>query len=373
MKKVGFLFLNTIAHAMHMATIAFQLATKSGYLVTLYVSTEELKDELEKLSTSFPDSQFSVEFLYPSRLQRLLRLGKNRHHPRVRYVIKNNLQTLLQQDTLVTTDKYNHMLGSRKTGYPLYIAADHGAGDRACGFEDRYKNYDYILISGKAKMDRMLEKNLVTPEKGRMIGYPKFDITFQSEPESFFNNDNPVVVYNPHCKYNETSWHRWGRKIIEYFIKDQRFNLIFAPHVLLFQKNKDVPLEYYRAKNIKIDLHSERLSDMSYTKPADIYLGDVSSQVYEFIGYKSRPCIFLNTHKRNWKNNENFRMWKMGDVVNDLSALETILMSALKNFNQYEPVQNILREETFSLTSEPAGERGARAIVEILESHQAYK
>ena len=40
---------------------------------------------------------------------------------------------------------------------------------------------------------------------------------------------------------------------------------------------------------------------MTYTKQADIYLGDVSSQVYEFM-LKPRPCIFFNPENINYKN-----------------------------------------------------------------------
>src|SRR3546814_2965461 len=42
-----------------------------------------------------------------------------------------------------------------------------------------------------------------------------------------------------------------------------------------------------------IDLGSERSIDMSYTGSADLYLGDVSSQVAEYL-YRPRPCVFLN-------------------------------------------------------------------------------
>ncbi len=48
---------------------------------------------------------------------------------------------------------------------------------------------------------------------------------------------------------------------------------------------------------------------MSYTTAADIYLGDVSSQVYEFL-YEPRPCLFLNSHEFAWKSDPNFAHWK---------------------------------------------------------------
>ena len=39
---------------------------------------------------------------------------------------------------------------------------------------------------------------------------------------------------------------------------------------------------------------------MAYTQRADIYLGDVSSQVYEFL-LNPRPCVFLNPRRFDWR------------------------------------------------------------------------
>jgi CDP-glycerol glycerophosphotransferase (TagB/SpsB family) len=263
------------------------------------------------------------------------------------------------------TDK--HMLEYKSSDHPVYIGAGHGAGDRACGFTGTYKNYDYILISGQAKWNRMKKNKLITNNTGKLIGYPKFDIAFKSDPELFFDNNNPVVLYNPHFNNKETSWFKWGYKILEYFLNNPEFNLIFAPHIMLFKNNNTLKSKYFNAENIHIDINSKNLSNMAYTKSADIYLGDVSSQVYEFVAYKRRPCIFLNTHKKIWQNNDNFRMWNMGIVIDDINGLDFGLSEAQKKFETFKEIQKKLRDRTFSFLSEPAGLRAARAIMDILD------
>src|SRR3546814_7435043 len=76
-----------------------------------------------------------------------------------------------------------------------------------------------------------------------------------------------------------------------------------------------------------IDLASDRLFDMSYTSGADIYLGDVSSQVYEFLA-TPRPCLFLNAHQVDWVGDPDYLFWTLGDVVDDLARLPDALERA---------------------------------------------
>lgn len=365
MKKIGFLFLTTIAHAMHMITIARELCAKDRYMVTLYVSTKEIEEILRYHFKDYSNEKLKIRLISPSKIHQFIRLFKHRYHPRVRYVIKNNNKELYQQTALVTAD--NCMRACPTTGRPIYIGVDHGAGDRETGYIDDYKCFDYLLISGASKKKRMLENNLITQETGKLIGYPKFDLTFQSPPEQFFDNNRPVVVYAPHCNRNETSWFKWGEDILDYFFNNKKFNLIFAPHILLFEKNKNFNSKYYSARNIQIDLNSSKLTDMSYMKSADIYLGDVSSQVYEFTAFKPRPCVFLNAQKYAWQDNESFRMWKMGDVVEDIITLDEKLNIAINKHKNYNSIQIALRDETFSFLSLTAGERGANAIIDILK------
>ena len=371
-KQIGFLLINSVAHLYHAASIAFELSYKKNVHVILYVSTQENQIILEKLAQSYPDHRCEFCFLYPSLTHRVFRLFKKRLHPRVQDIIRKNLRKLLSNDALVMTDK--HMLQYQNKNRPKYISIGHGAGDRATAFKSRYKDFDFLLISGEAKWKRMAAEGIVSEQNGRVIGYAKFDSTLKMDNKTnFFHDKKPVVMYNPHFNSKESSWNKWGEDILDYFYNSQDYNLIFAPHILLFSKtNKGIAKKYYHAQNIHIDLGSQNLTDMSYTRIADIYLGDVSSQVYEFIGYKNRPCIFLNPNQEKWIKNKNFRMWNMGDVVSNINNFASTIKNAENHFINYENTQNIYSKETFATSDIPASQRAAEAIIEFMRQDGIY-
>ena len=97
---------------------------------------------------------------------------------------------------------------------------------------------------------------------------------------------------------------------------------------------------------------------MTYTQAADIYLGDVSSQMYEFIR-RPRPCLFLNAHRVRWQNDASYTCWNFGTVIDDLAQLP-ILLAQVPLPNPYEPLQQQYFADTFSMTDESAAARSAR-------------
>ncbi len=101
---------------------------------------------------------------------------------------------------------------------------------------------------------------------------------------------------------------------------------------------------------------------------ADIYLGDVSSQVYEFL-LEKRPCIFLNAHGINWQEDLNYLNWSFGQVVNNVSVdLKLALEQAFATHQQFLKKQQDVFDYTFYADAEStAAERGAKAIAELLK------
>ncbi len=53
---------------------------------------------------------------------------------------------------------------------------------------------------------------------------------------------------------------------------------------------------------------------MTYTALADIYLGDVTSQIYEFLR-TPKPSLFLNASRADWRGDESFHHWRYGPVL----------------------------------------------------------
>jgi CDP-glycerol glycerophosphotransferase (TagB/SpsB family) len=110
-------------------------------------------------------------------------------------------------------------------------------------------------------------------------------------------------------------------------------------------------------------------ADMTYTMGADLYLGDVSSQVAEFLT-RPRPCLFLNAHHAEWNGNPDYRFWQLGPVVEDIRDLGPALDQAFATHEQYRQRQVDYVEETFGTLGQPTSAKAADAIVAYLRSQQ---
>lgn len=364
-RHVGFLFLGPAAHIAHAATVAFELDAMPGYQATALVSSTAHARTIDDLAMRY-GSGCRLERLQAAPLHRLLRLFKRRAHPRVRYVLRHNRHRLRGFDALVSPDAYSNLHQLR--GGPRMVLAGHGAGLRAHGRYPGMDAFDLFLLPGRTKLERLEQMGYVDPDRCRVIGYPKFDVVASRRAGQLFDNDNPVVLYNPHFNLRESSWPHWGRQVLDWFLAHPRYNLIFAPHVLLpAHARLRLARRHLHAANIHVDLDSPALIDMTYTGLADIYLGDISSQAYEFVGHCPRPCIFLDPHRRPWRDNPNLHMWRMGTVLDDLAGLGQALQGAREGFGAYRGEQRAAVAAAFDIGDVPAGRRGALAIADLLE------
>ncbi len=115
-----------------------------------------------------------------------------------------------------------------------------------------------------------------------------------------------------------------------------------------------------------IDRGGLRSCDMSYLNAADIYLGDVSSQIYEFIR-QPRPYVFLNAHQTDYFNDPSYASWRFGPVVRNVGDLPGALRLAQNHGDHYLPIQ----KDRFAYTFADSGARqpsecGADIIAQYL-------
>jgi hypothetical protein len=213
-----------------------------------------------------------------------------------------------------------------------------------------------------------------------VVGYPKFDIARPSVVVQHTAPQRPIVLYNPHCSPHLSSWYKHGRAVLDFFVDNQDYQLIFAPHVMLFERRFVITIDklridrpgrldrrYLESPNIHVDLGSPACTDMSYTLGADIYLGDASSQVYEFL-HKPRPCLFLDSHHTQWQGNPSYEHWNAGPVITDPSQLAAGLQQAIATHtSQYLPVQQDMCARSFGSGDQPASDRAAAALLGIME------
>jgi CDP-glycerol glycerophosphotransferase (TagB/SpsB family) len=252
-----------------------------------------------------------------------------------------------------------------------YILAFHGAGDRKRKPPEYLRSHDFLLLYGPKYYQRLNQLGVLTDDNWAYLGYPKFDVTLHEQAPSpvLFPEQRTTVLYNPHFESDVSSWFDWGWQVLDFFANSQRYNLIFAPHVEL--KGRTDPRlsvkKYAAMPNVHVDLGSPSCLDMTYLKAADIYLGDVSSQVTEFL-VQPRPCVFLNNHQIDWENNAHYMLWKAGPVVEDLSLLEQSIEDAINSHERYRSAQLEYFNDSINLTETPSGLRGAQAIYEFLEN-----
>jgi hypothetical protein len=225
-------------------------------------------------------------------------------------------------DILVAAERTSTLLKRLPGPSPYMVHIPHGAGDRAKGFERRIGLFDHVIVAGPKDRARMILERVVAPERCSVSGYIKLDAVraLQVRRERLFQNPRPIVLYNPHFHSKLGSWPRFGRALVEQFRTHDDYNLIVAPHVRLAEGMSAAERRSIAAlevqDRISIDLGSPRCNDMTYTLGADIYVGDVSSQVYEFLS-KPRPCVFLNPGVHGWEKDPSFASWHFGAVVDD--------------------------------------------------------
>jgi len=295
-------------------------------------------------------------------------------------VYGDNLDFFRSLDVLVVAEKTSLML---KTHFGLknlrIVHTRHGAGDRAIGFDAASAGFDHVLVSGRKVRDRLTAEAGVPGEKISIVGYPKFDLLpSPAQIHPLIDDGRPVALYNPHVSPHLSSWYAMGRQVLDWFVEHDDHHLIFAPHVMLFERPFVVSIDrlrvdragriddrYLRAPNIHIDLGSRASTTMAYTRRADLYIGDASSQVYEFL-LKPRPCVFLNPHGAEWQGDPNFAHWRAGPVIEGAAELGGALAQARAEQPwRYAPIQREMFDYSFDLTQEPSSLRAARAVAKF--------
>lgn len=381
--RIGFLFNHDQIHQVaHSLPIALALA-RGGFAGRIIVATTtpRLADEVRRLGAGLVGTQIEhVELQLKndsSRLDRLL----GRVMPAGKFLVyRDNLDFFRSLDMLVVAEKTSLILRNLYgLTRPLLVHTRHGAGDRAIGFDKASASFDHVLCSGPKIRERLIREAGVEPERISVVGYPKFDIAQPTVNLPEMRPRRPIVLYNPHCSPHLSSWYRHGRKVLDFFLDSDEYQLVFAPHVMLFERRFVITIDrlrinsagrlakrYLSASNIHVDLGSRACTDMSYTQAADIYLGDVSSQVYEFL-HRPRPCLFLNSHGSAWQGDPNFGHWRAGPVIDSPQQLARGLREARETHaTYYLATQQAMLARSFDLTDVPSSQRAAEVLQRLV-------
>lgn len=366
--KIVFPYIAQCHQIPHSLPIALELAARHpDWDIRVASISQPHADFISRLIDEYsPGSSIRQDRL---RLDLLSRLRRYFDHPAIKaLVLFANRAYFNQFDAIVTPERTSLLMRSIGVSHPRMIWTRHGAGDRSVGFAKNVRTFDYVLVAGKRVESRLLKDGLIEPGRYTTGVYAKFDwLQPQARQQPrLFDNSRPTVLYNPHFSASLSSWQPLGMKVLEQFANSDRYNLIFAPHIRLFDPPSPAryaAFERYRGlSNIHIDLGSERSIDMSYTAAADLYLGDVSSQVVEFL-YRPRPCLFLNSRKLKWQGNPNYGFWSLGPVTETVNHLDAQIDQAIARHAEFLTLQEAYFQDSFDM---PAGQRSASIGAEAI-------
>ncbi|WP_267395951.1 MULTISPECIES: hypothetical protein [unclassified Sphingomonas] len=367
--RIAFLYIAEAYQCYHGAAIALDLAARPGWEVVSYYNDPETPHHLERIRAAFGAPPLDVRPLrrsaFTRAMQRIRILGMFKD-----LVMRDNAAALDGYDAIVEVE--DTVASIRRLGVrrPALIYIPHGAGDRARGFVKEVARFDYVLLAGDKTAARMLADGPVRADGYAVTGSAKLDTAERLADATGlpFATRRPVVLYNAHKAPRLGSWPRFIEPMLAGFAADDSINLIVAPHVKLFRRRDVAVRRRWRARstaNVLIDPGSDRSVDMSYTAEADIYVGDVSSQVYEFL-IRPRPCVFLNAHRIDWRDDPSFAHWHLGDVVDDPAELMAAIHAAPNRHHLYLERQAALARASLGDGRPGAAARAADAIAAFL-------
>ncbi|MEO6340294.1 MAG: glycerophosphotransferase [Caulobacteraceae bacterium] len=372
--RVCFPFIAQAHQTPHALPIAMELAARHRDTeVTLACLTESHLALVRDLAAAYPQASVRYDLLRLPAALRGDRGFKGLQVARKLGALPYNRNYFAGFDAIVTPELTSLLLKRLGVVRPKIIWTHHGAGDRAGGYVKATAKFDFVVMAGRKLEERLLKLGLIRPGYYATGVYAKFDLVrkLAGRRVRLFDNDRPTVLYNPHFAPGLSSWPKVGAEVLDWFAESDDYNLIFAPHLRLFDPatpKRYAAFDAYSAlPHMHIDLGSRALIDMTYTSAADIYLGDVSSQVAEFLT-RPRPCVFLNPANVTWRDDPSFRFWSLGEVINRPDELGEGLARAIEGHGQLLPLQEAYIEETFEAALEPTAWRGADAIADYLRA-----
>jgi hypothetical protein len=348
---IAFLAISQAHQFLHWLPAALRLAAEPGVKVTVLVSSKAGEQFIRSYD---PEHCLNIERLWAPSIR-----PHGLFNPPVRIpVLLMNARAIGRHPFIVTTETTSSVLRKIPGFRSKLIHLKHGAGDREGGYNPKHAGFDLTLVNGPKDKARLIERGLGSEDNIRVVGYGKFELIRGPTKRLFANND-PIALYNPHFDKKVGTWARHGRDIVEAMEKIPGWNFIVAPHVKTRGSN-------VRSKShkIMIDRGSVRSIDMTYTQAADVYIGDASSQVYEFIR-TPRPCIFLNLDRIDWEANPNHAHWRLGQVIDSVEELPGALARARELQPRFDQAQRAMSVASIDQSEVPASERQAQAILEF--------
>jgi hypothetical protein len=370
-QRLCFFFNAQIHQIFHALPMAIELSREPGFAIDVMAATEDHLALARDIATTRGAGPIRFLRCGGRWLDALAAITGGSTPPKIASLLAAR-RSLRHYDAIVVPERTSLLLKRLGLSQTRFIHTCHGAGDRAVGYDRRIAQFDFVLLAGEKQRRRMLDEGLIREGHYAIAGYSKFDLTRRhGERQRLFPQERPTILYNPHFSTSLSSWASMGEDIIRQFAQDDRFNLIVAPHIRLFDnRRKRAAMEKRLAPfaglpHVHIDLGSRASVDMRYVHMASLYLGDVSSQIYEYLA-RPRPCLFLNSHRADWQEDRSYGHWRYGPVLDTADGIVDAAARAIANHENYEAAQHQGVAHTFDPTLDRAGARAAQAVAAFL-------
>jgi hypothetical protein len=373
--KIAFVFMAEPYQCYHGAAVAFAMTRIPEVEVTIYYNDPDSLYHLDRIRVVYgaaPTTYVRMKrSLLAKAIQGLKIFGFFKYS-----VYRSNEPALARHDAVFTVEDTAFRLfeTAKPADRPWKIYMPHGAGDGIVGFSGRAKQFDLVLLPGPKSVERMLTLGYVRPDNYRAVGLVKLETAnlLSDRHGAFFTVERPTVLYNAHKTPHLRSWDKFIEPMLAGFANSDDHNLIVAPHVKFFRRRSKRLRAKWEARssaNVIIDTGSNHSVDMSYTRAADIYVGDISSQVYEFL-VEPRPCVFLNAHRLAWEDNPSYAHWFLGDVITEPEQLMPAIRSAKARHPIYLERQITMAAASLGDRSAGLSDRAAHAVVQFLREQE---
>lgn len=379
MHTIGFSLIGGSHQYLHGLPVAAVLSRRPDIQVELFVPNQADAQIARDMLRSFAAGPVALTVMtLPRVVERLARRGDTAAPLKV-VRLTWWAWRLRQVEAIVALERTSALLASLPGHCPPLIQIPHGVGGArragGNGVDPRFSAFALALVAGEADRRCTIETGMLPAEHVEAVGQIKLaglNRLGRLRRTRLFANERPTILYNPHFHPRRGTWERFGRGLIEAVRADGAFNLIVAPHVRLFA---GVPAQEREALQamadpdwLIVDTGSDRLMDMTYTLGADIYLGDFSSQLYEWLIFP-RPCVFIDQEGDGGAGDTKLPdMWSLGERVTTAEALLPALHRATDDHPGFKARQIAVMHDAIGDIRVPADEVAADRIITFLKA-----
>ena len=358
-RKIGFLLLGETLLVPHIFPIVEAVAARAPDVdVDLWIANAALERLVQPWTADIP----SV---------RLMRVPGFRHDsqpPAKLPTLARLLPSLARTPVVVCAEQTSLWVPRLLPWLPTrFVKTSHGVGSMSARDDPRRMAAHRTLVPSEQERGTYLVRGMPA-DRIVATGYVKAAFRHRTASRSLFTEDRPVVLYAPHWQQHRSSWPAWGRVVVELLAGQLEWNVILAPHQRLVERAPEVREildSVSDLPHVHCDLDSFSLVDGSYTSAADVYLGDTSSQVMEFL-MRPRPAVFLDPDARSWRSDPSYAMWHAGEVVTDTADILSALSRAPELHPGYRPVQIKLAADALGDTTGVGADRAADEVLRVL-------